>query len=176
MRSLEVSDAEALEYVQAGGLISYGPSLAAQRRRAAYYVDKILKGAKPADLPVELPNYFELVIDAGARRLTVDEFKAELVQRPIAGQMPSGANLEIVYAKTGSIAGEAIIQGIGSQTLAGEWATDDNGRICTSIQFARSAHETLRRCEFWFKYKEQYFLSVSDSDRQARLVRRTIKQ
>jgi len=51
------------EYVQAGGLISYGPNLPAQRRRAAYYVDKILKGAKPADLPVEQSANLELVIN-----------------------------------------------------------------------------------------------------------------
>ena len=56
------------ELVEAGGLISFGPSYAVMHRQAATYVDKILKGAKPADMPVEQPAKFELVINLKSAR------------------------------------------------------------------------------------------------------------
>ena len=51
------------DYVQAGGLMSYGPNFSDLFRRAAEFVDKILRGTKPADMPVEQPTKFELVIN-----------------------------------------------------------------------------------------------------------------
>jgi putative ABC transport system substrate-binding protein len=51
------------EHVEAGGLMSYGVNLPDLDRRAATYVDKVLKGTRPADLPVEQPKEFELIIN-----------------------------------------------------------------------------------------------------------------
>src|SRR5215471_9659342 len=66
----------AKEWVEAGGLISYGANLSEMYRRAAYFVDRILKGAKPADLPMEQVTKFELVLNlktAKAIGLTIPE-------------------------------------------------------------------------------------------------------
>jgi putative ABC transport system substrate-binding protein len=56
------------EYAEAGGLIAYGPNLALIYQHSASYVDKILKGAKPEDLPVEQPARFELLVNLKTAR------------------------------------------------------------------------------------------------------------
>ena len=59
---------ESREFPDAGGLISYGPNLATVLRRSATYMDKIFKGAKPGDLPVEQPTVFELIVNMKAAK------------------------------------------------------------------------------------------------------------
>ena len=69
------------EYVEAGGLMSYGPNLANQFPRAADFVDKILRGAKPADIPVEQPTKFDLIINLTPAKALGLEVSPTLVAR-----------------------------------------------------------------------------------------------
>jgi putative ABC transport system substrate-binding protein len=69
------------EYVEAGGLISYGQNIAEYYRHAATYVDKILKGARPGDLPIEQPTKIHLAINGGTAKTLGITIPQELLYR-----------------------------------------------------------------------------------------------
>jgi putative ABC transport system substrate-binding protein len=69
------------DFVDVGGLMSYGPNISDLYRRAATYVDKILKGAKPADLPIEQPTKIELVLNMKAAKALGISFPASVLLR-----------------------------------------------------------------------------------------------
>ena len=113
------------EHVEDGGLISYGVDLRQNFRRAAYFVDKILKGAKPADLPIEFPTKVELVVNvttAKAIGLTIPptllgrarrgdrvkrrEFIALLGGAVIAAPLPATAQRSTEVRRIGVLANE----------------------------------------------------------------------
>jgi ABC-type uncharacterized transport system substrate-binding protein len=71
----------AKEHVEAGGLMSYGPNFPELYRRAADYVDKILRGAKPADIPVEQPTKFDLVVNLTTAKALGLEVPVTLIAR-----------------------------------------------------------------------------------------------
>jgi putative ABC transport system substrate-binding protein len=68
-------------YVEAGGLVSYGPDIASMFRRAADYVDRILRGAKPSDLPIEQPVNFEMVLNLKTAKALGIDIPANLIAR-----------------------------------------------------------------------------------------------
>jgi hypothetical protein len=131
-----------------------------------------------APLVIAQNNLGEL-LDAGAKKMSTEEFRQEVVQRLIVGPTSSGAMIEVIYASSGAIQGRAYtIQEPQSYTVLpsidGDWKIDDKERICVSMWIGKAP--LPYRCQFWFKYAEQYFISDSDSDRRTRVLRRTLKQ
>jgi hypothetical protein len=132
------------------------------------------------------PEYGSLgeLLDAGAKKISMEDFKREIVQRTVAGPTPTGGVAEVMYAANG------VIQGMGLPPIAaqvpvptfpirGDWTIDESQRICTSLQMSApgSAITILpQRCQFWFKLGDVYFIADSDSDRRAKVLRREVVQ
>jgi putative tryptophan/tyrosine transport system substrate-binding protein len=72
---------ESSDFVDVGGLMSFGPNISDLYRRSAVYVDKILKGTKPGDLPIEQPTKFELVLNMKAAKALGISFPASVLLR-----------------------------------------------------------------------------------------------
>jgi putative ABC transport system substrate-binding protein len=69
------------ELAEAGGLIGFGVNITEQYRRVAYFVDRIIKGAKPADIPVEQPTRFELIVNLRTAKMLGIKIAPALLQR-----------------------------------------------------------------------------------------------
>ena len=81
LRNRIVSTFSFRDYVEAGGLLSYGPSITGMYRRAAEYVDRIARGTKPADLPIEQPTKFEMVVNLKTAKAIGTEVPASILLR-----------------------------------------------------------------------------------------------
>lgn len=121
------------------------------------------------------------LLDAGAKKLSAEEFKQELVQHTLVGTSPAGTRMEVIYANSGVIQGRSDTGGGPANVpvafmapIDGVWNIDGSGRICSSMVIGRNLLPL--RCQFWFKYKEEYFVADSDSDRYVKVLRRSIKQ
>ena len=124
------------EYVEAAGLMSYGPNYLELNRRAADYVDKILRGTKPTDLPVEQPTKFDLVINqttAKALGLTVP--MAWVICPPLLSRRPS------TFCEDGGVVKLVIIASIRNYIVT--QATSDWIALL-SFESSMSAHTTVR--------------------------------
>lgn len=120
------------------------------------------------------------LLDAGAKRLSAEDFKRQIVQRLIVGQTPLGGDLEVVYAANGGIQGRGAnpleppgsFRG-GSAPIYGEWKIGEGERICTEMRISQTILPA--RCQDWYRLGDAYFISDSDTDRHAKVFRRTIK-
>ena len=130
-------------------------------------------------------NNLGQLLDAGGTLMKQDEFKQELVQRVLVGPTPSGGGIELMYTSAGTIQGVGSLPGtpggrmFGSSPYNGVWTDGENGTVCATMNVTAAgggvATTLPRRCQFWFRLGDRYYLSDSDSDRSVKVLVRTIK-
>jgi len=136
---------ETKEYVEAGGLMSYGPDFAAMYRRASSYVDRILKGASPATLPIEQPTRFELVINGRAAKALGLRIPPSVLVSPTSPKRDSGMTSkgQATYARHARRTNRSRVVAAFCQTRRisriALWA----GRLASSLDHAIRAELTI---------------------------------
>jgi hypothetical protein len=130
-------------------------------------------------------NNLGQLLDAGGKLLSLEEFRQQVVQRVMVGPTSSGGNIELMYTGSGTIQGIGTVPGatkgplMASSPYQGEWTAGENETVCATMNVRAAgggvAVTLPRRCQFWFRLGEKYYLSDFDTDRSAKVLVRTIK-
>lgn len=116
------------------------------------------------------------VLDMGGKKLTKDELVATLSGANLSGETRDGASYQSTYKADGTYTGSFVSPQKHNGTSYGTWAVDDTGKVCADGYLRLYEDRQQKVCAFYFKTGDQYYISVSASDRDAFVLKRTIKK